>query len=314
MQKVRIAQELIDYLKEEIIEIPVFCEAFAGTGALSKCLPETKLFLNEIEPCALAVLEGTFCSEPKNFERKIEELNSLTSSTDSLESPGIITRHYTPFGERKFFTEENGIRIDAVRQALNEKRYKHPFYLASLLKAVDRCANVSAVFGAFLKTFKKSALAPLKLQAHPIYQNEIQLYQMEAEEFVKECPIDSVLYLDPPYNTRQYGANYFLPSLIAEYPDEIEPRGITGLVDYYKSPFCQKRCAKNVLKNVIENSQSNVVCLSYNNEGILTLEELKNMFESFDSLKIHEIDFQRFRSNQRQENHRVIEYFLIAQR
>lgn len=193
---------------------------------------------------------------------------------------------------------------------------EHPFYLASLLNATDRCANVASVYGAFLKEFKKTALKKLTLQKHETYSHETRFYELEAKEFVKECPRDSILYLDPPYNNRQYGANYFVPSLIAQYPDTLETKGVSGipLSGYYKSPFCQKKNCQKAFEDLIENSRSNTICLSYNNEGIMTLESLQLLFEDFDSIETYSFDYQRFRSNQRTENHSVVEYFIVAKR
>ena len=55
---------------------------------------------------------------------------------------------------------------------------------------------------------------------------------------IKEIEGD-ILYLDPPYNTRQYGANYHLLNTIAKY-DSFVPKGKTGLRNYEKSVYCMK--------------------------------------------------------------------------
>jgi len=301
--KKRISKQLAELIREKNLSIECFCEAFAGTGVLSKEFLESKIYLNDLEPCALMNLRGTFCFKPNNTDRIFDLLNNLEGES------GIITKYYTPIGNRMFFTEENGKRIDAIRT-----RIKKPYYISALLKAADRIANVSAVYGAYLKTFKPSALKTLVLEEHEVFEMETQFFKMEARDFVKQCPFNSVLYLDPPYNNRQYGSNYFLPTLIAEYPETIEPAGLTGIptTGYYKSPFCQKRKALEALTEVINNSISRCVCLSYNNEGIIPLEELQRLFEKFDNVRTHIIDFPRFKSNQNQENRRVEEYFIMG--
>ena len=57
-------------------------------------------------------------------------------------------------------------------------------------------------------------------------------------ELIKEIEGD-ILYLDPPYNARQYGANYHLLNTIAKY-DSFSTKGKTGLRDYQKSKYCSK--------------------------------------------------------------------------
>ena len=51
-------------------------------------------------------------------------------------------------------------------------------------------------------------------------------------------PEYDVVYLDPPYNQRQYSANYSPLNYMAHYDDTLEIYGKTGLIrDYFKSKF-----------------------------------------------------------------------------
>src|SRR5690606_8858387 len=100
-----------------------------------------------------------------NYELVIDYLNSLKGKK------GFFYYNYCPGGtkgkefERMYFTDENGMKFDNIRETLNKwKEQKlisdNEFYilLGTLMKAMDSVANTTSVYGAFLKHFKKSAL------------------------------------------------------------------------------------------------------------------------------------------------------------
>src|SRR5262249_34631262 len=194
---------------------------------------------------------------------------------------GFIARNYGPAAERFYYTEANAERADAIRQAIeswrksgiiNEQEY---FYLlCSLLEAIDQVANTASVYGAFLKKFKSSALRPLTLRPLMLHNHVLgcQVFQLDANELVREIECD-VLYLDPPYNHRQYGANYHVLETIAAY-DNPQLTGVTGMRDYPRSRYCQAKEAAEALADLIGNARTRYILMSYNDEGVLCLEEV----------------------------------------
>ena len=139
---------------------------------------------------------------------------------------GFVSEEYSENGksERLYFSEDNGKKIDAIRQEIekwkssqkiNENQYY--FLLCSLLEAADKVANTASVYGAFLKQIKKSAQKKLELvpSNFEITENQHEVYNEDANELIKKIEGD-ILYLDPPYNARQYGANYHLLNTIAK--------------------------------------------------------------------------------------------------
>ena len=112
--------------------------------------------------------------------------------------------------------------------------------MASLLESADKVANTASVYGAYLKHIKKSAQKDLKIEPALFSQtkNIHKVFNRSANDLIKEIEGD-ILYLDPPYNTRQYGANYHLLNTIAKY-DSFVPKGKTGLRNYEKSVYCMK--------------------------------------------------------------------------
>jgi adenine-specific DNA-methyltransferase len=76
-----------------------------------------------------------------------------------------------------------------------------------------------------------------------------------------------VVYLDPPYNHRQYSGNYHILETIARY-DSPEIHGKTGMRDCreQKSDYCSRSNVKRAYSELIENIDANYIFLSYNDE------------------------------------------------
>jgi len=142
------------------------------------------------------------------------------------------------------------------------------FLLASLIESIDKVANTASVYGAFLKQLKKSAqkelvLSPATLllsnQPHHVYNEDINdLIQHTNHE---------VVYLDPPYNHRQYSGNYHVLETIARY-DHPTLKGKTGMRDCtdQKSKYCSRVHVLDEFTQLIEGIDAEYIFLSYNDE------------------------------------------------
>ena len=102
------------------------------------------------------------------------------------------------------------------------------YYLASLVNSIDKYANTASVYGAFLKHIKKSAQKKFQLELLQVIDVPVgTVYNEDINTLIQTIRGD-VLYLDPPYNARQYCSNYHVLETIARY-DHPELRGVTGL-------------------------------------------------------------------------------------
>lgn len=311
--------KLSNFIKETVYEVvgkdlnqKIFCDLFAGTGIVGRNFKaETKKIIsNDFEFYSFVLNRNYIGNHQKiEFENLIEELNDLDGKS------GFISNEYSENGtsDRLYFSAENGKKIDAVRmeieqwklsQKINEDQYY--FLLCSLLEAADKIANTASVYGAFLKQIKKSAQKKLELQPanFEITENQHEVYNEDANELIKTIEGD-ILYLDPPYNARQYGANYHLLNTIAKY-DHFSPKGKTGLRHYQKSKYCSKPEVLKTFENLIENAQFQHIFLSYNNEGLMSETDIKNTLSKFGKYDIFTTEYQRFRADKEQNrNHKA---------
>jgi adenine-specific DNA-methyltransferase len=291
----------------------IFCDIFAGTGIVGRNFKSKvkKVIANDFEYYSY-VLNKNYIENHNpipNKERYIEALNTLKPVE------GFIYQNYClgSGSGRQYFSDENGKKIDGVRQQIEKwkasKEINNELYfflLASLLESADKVANTASVYGAFLKHLKKSAQKTLVIEPaeYILNDNEHQVFNEDSNLLIKEIEGD-ILYLDPPYNARQYGANYHLLNTIALY-DVFKPKGKTGLRSYNKSQYCSKSSVKISFEDLIKNANFKYIFLSYNNEGLMSVNEVKHLMSKYGNYELATINYQRFRADKEENrNHKA---------
>ena len=178
-------------------------------------------------------------------------------------------------------------------------------YLASLVNSIDKYANTASVYGAFLKHIKKSAQKEFQLELLPVVYGSIgEAYNEDINILAKKIHGD-VLYLDPPYNARQYCSNYHVLETIARY-DNPKLSGVTGLRDSsdQKSKFCSKRTVAETFEDLIKNAQFKYIFLSYNNEGLMSLDTIKEIMSHYGEYSFFTKEYRRFKAD-KDENRNI---------
>jgi len=286
----------------------IFCDIFAGTGIVGRNFKKTvkKVIANDFEYYSY-VLNKNYIENHVPIPNKgeyIEILNNIEPSE------GFVYKNYClgSGSGRQYFSDYNGKKIDAVRQQIENWKKNNKisdnlyfFLLASLLESADKVANTASVYGAFLKHLKKSAQKEVTIEPAEFFidENEHKVFNEDSNQLIKKIEGD-ILYLDPPYNTRQYGANYHLLNTIALY-DNFEPKGKTGLRNYNKSQYCSKRSVKDTFGELIKNANFKYIFLSYNNEGLMSVKDVKEIMSKYGKYDLETVDYQRFRAD-REEN------------
>jgi len=251
----------------------------------------------------------------------LQELNYLRGEE------GFVFKHYCAGGGtgRQYFSDENGLRIDAIRQKIEEwlttkqiDRGLYFFLLTSLLEAADAVANTAGVYGAYLKHLKKTAQKDMFLQPadYVINDEHHEVYNEDANKLIGNIEGD-ILYLDPPYNHRQYGANYHMLNTIAKY-DDFTPAGKTGLRSYERSKWCVKNQVSEVFDDLIKKAKFKHIFLSYNNEGLMSIEQVRDTMSKYGRYQLIETDYQRFKADKTENrNHKAVgttEYLHVLEK
>jgi len=314
--KYRLSSWIQSTIKTEVnrpLKDLIFCDLFAGTGIVGRTFKSKvkKVIANDVEFYSYVLLRNYIGNHQDLPQKKfyLDQLNQLSGIK------GFIAEEYGEGGkaERLFFSKSNAQKIDAVRQKIEvwkkSREIDENFYfflLASLLESADKVANTASVYGAFLKKIKPSAAKDLILEPAEFIKtkNSHLVFQEDANQLIKKINGD-ILYLDPPYNARQYGANYHLLNTIALY-EEFSPRGKTGLPDYYKSLYCRKNHVEDEFEELIKHADFSYIFLSYNNEGLMSPETIEKIMSRYGKYHLETQKYQRFKADKTENrNHKA---------
>jgi len=236
----------------------------------------------------------------------VDYLNNLDGKDGFVFSNFCIEGSRKSRFQRNYFSSDNAKKIDAIRDQIeewhkNELIDDDEFYilLASLLEAVPFVSNIAGTYGAFLKTNDARMSKPIILEVPSLIDGngKHHSYNEDGNKLVRNISCD-VLYIDPPYNKRQYAPNYHLLETIAVWDKKITDSK-TGLrkYDHQKSEYCYpKRCIK-AFEDLIANARCKYILLSYNTEGIMPKKEIIRVLSNKGKVRLYEQEYRRYKSN-----------------
>lgn len=316
---------LMDFLTETITAVAganthkVFADLFAGTGVVGKTFKQKgyRVLANDIQYYSFVINRHLIGNTPPLKVDILEYLNGLKGTE------GFIYKNYCAGSGsgRNYFTDENGKRCDAIRTELERLKSsgeideaQYYYLLASLINSIDKYANTASVYGAFLKQVKKSAARKFELELLPVIDGDkgCKVYNENISDLIRTVNGD-ILYLDPPYNARQYCTNYHVLETIAKYDSPVL-YGKTGLRDYseQKSDFCSSRTVAEAFEDIIRNADFEYIFLSYNNEGLMSFDEIREIMQRYGEYEMFSTDYRRFKAdtdqNRNHKSDKTVEY------
>jgi len=248
-----------------------FCDIFAGTGVVGHYFnrPDTKVISNDILDSSFASLQCWL--NTKNYNREkisniIDHLNNLQPKKENYASE--------IFGG-SYFTKENAQKIGAVREEIEKLEMNEDIdqeekniLLTSLIYAIDKVANTVGHYETYRK--KLDTIQGLRLLLPDVeVKNNLnnEIHQKDANQLIREIACD-VLYIDPPYNSRQYGDSYhLLENIVTWKKPKVEGVGKKMINrEHLKSRYCLKG-AVHAFEDLIQNAKTKHILVSYNNTG-----------------------------------------------
>lgn len=312
--------KMLDFINEvvenNISDIKTVADIFGGTGVVADLFRKKgkKIIINDILHSNVINYYTWFGNEKIDYNKVISiitELNNLTPTSDNYVSIN--------FGG-KYFSYENAKKIGAIREQIDSydvNERERSFLLTSLLYAMDKVANTVGHYDAYRK--KMDTLNPIHLKVPEyIINKDNEIYCEDANQLVKKIKADLV-YIDTPYNSRQYGDTYHLLENIVDWKKS-ELTGVAlKMVDrtHIKSKYSTSK-ATEAFEDLINNIQAKYILVSYNNmarkgsgrsNAKISNEEIISILEKKGTVKIFETPFKVFTTGKTNiENHKEILY------
>lgn len=310
----------------------VVLDGFVGSGASARLLKAfaSEIHVNDLEDYSETVNRAYLANKS---EIKIEELEKhidwLNKNKLNIKSkkPGFIEKNYAPKndknvqdGERVFYTNTNARIIDNVRNLIDDipEPYRH-LCLAMLLIKASVHNNTSGVFKGFHKRngighfggHGENALARIMQEISletPIFSDfecPVFVHKRDINELVKDSslPVFDLVYYDPPYNQHPYGSNYFMLNIINEGKEREIQDGVSGIAkEWNKSAYNKKRLAEEAMDNLLANTRARFIAISYNNEGLIPIENFKTILSRYGKWELMEQDYNTYRGSRNLRN------------
>ncbi len=318
-------------IDEKVKDAETFCDIFSGTVCVGEYFKKRyKITTNDLLYFSYCIQHAVIENNtiPK-FEKlgynPVEYFNSLSEKELNNLPPKkrFCVNNFSPCGNRMYLTEKNALKIDFIRNKIEGWRDKYLinegeyyYLLAVLIEAIPFVSNISGTYGAYNKFWDKRSLKDLILKDIDIFDNgkENHAFNENGNELIKKISGD-ILYIDPPYNKRQYSSNYHLLETVAKY-DNPTLRGVTGLRENEtKSDYCKKNTVLKSFEDLIQNAQFKHIILSYSTEGIMAVNDIETVLRKYGTdYKLYEIDYRRFKSRETSSEHKLKELIFYVRK
>lgn len=262
--------KLLDFIKDivnkECKNVNTVADIFAGTGAVSSAFIDKKLIVNDIlysnYICHIAWFSKQNFSVEK-IEGYIKYYNSLSIDEENYMSKNFADTFFSASTCRKIGFIREDIDKNFDKNLINEK--ERAILITSLLYSMDKIANTCGHYDAYRKqgTFEKKLELVMPTPEQNLQENKI--FNMDANELVRNIGNVDLVYIDPPYNSRQYCDAYHLLENVAKW-EKPKVFGVAKKMkrDNLKSAYCTSSATK-AFEDLIKNIKSRYILLSYNN-------------------------------------------------
>lgn len=318
--KTKLLNFIDDILSSEGIEFESFADIFAGTGSVADHFHNrSKIIVNDILDSNNHIYRAFFGKD----EIREHTLKDYLIKYNTLDVTDYDENYFSENFSNTYFDIQNSKKIGIIREDIEklfEEKIITPrersYLLTSLIYALDRIANTVGHYDAYRKINipdKKLFLLPLDVSRS---RYEAEIYKTDANELVKNIKAD-VVYIDPPYNSRQYSDAYHLLENIATWKKE-KVVGVAKKIDrsHIKSRYNMKS-AGVAFGELIDNINAKYILVSYNDMGgsgnarsqsRISDHEIISALKRKGDVQIFETDFKQFttgKSNKKDLKERI---------
>ena len=316
--KQKLIDWIFDIIQHETKNIHTATDIFAGTGVVAKKMLSLydKVIINDFLLSNNQIYKAFFKNGKWNKEKilkKIELYNSLETAT--LEDNYFSINYGGKYFDYDMSKKIGWIRedIENSKSELTEKEYA--ILLATLIYNIDKHANTLGHFEAYIKKPIKKSELKLRLIDVKEFEN-LTIYREDSNKLAKEIKSDLV-YIDPPYNSRQYCRFYHVYENLVKWDKPI----LSGVAMKPPAENMRKYCtskAPEAFSDLVKNLDAKYLAVSYNNtynsksgssKNKIKLEEIEEILNAKGETKKFAKDYRFFNAGKSDlENHQELLY------
>lgn len=298
-----------------------FADIFAGTGVVSAVAARhfKKIILNDFLYSNYAIYQAFF-GDGKWNKNKID---NIIKDYNNINSEDLEDNYFSEYFGGKYFSQNSSKIIGFIRKNIEENKNnltnkEYYILITSLLYSIDKIANTVGHYDAY---FKKDLIEDIFFMKpiDPVKVKSVSIFREDANLLVKKINAD-VVYIDPPYNSRQYSRFYHVLETLTKW-DKPKLHGVALKPDPENmSDYCRVQ-AKDRFVELVKGIDAKYLVVSYNNtynsksnssKNRITLQEIENILITKGKTKVFEKDYRHFNAgNTDFDNHK--EYLFVTE-
>ena len=264
--KYKLLGALRTIVEERCGHVESFTDIFAGTGSVASAFIDVKLILNDIlysnYICHIAWFSNQRYSSEK-VKHLIDTYNLAVVEDDNYMSENFADTYFSKDDCRFIGYVRQDIEDRFVLGEINQR--ERALLITSLLYAMDKVAHTVGHYDAYRKGVSSGRHLNLRLpHTFENVREDNEFYNEDANELAKRLVTD-VMFMDPPYNSRQYSDAYHLLENVARW-EKPPVKGVARKMDRttLKSEYCTRR-AERAFADLVSKVRSRWIMLTYNN-------------------------------------------------
>lgn len=264
--KYKLLSFITGVVREECSDIKTVADIFAGTGAVSSAFVDKIIITNDLMYSNYICNYAWFGAEAYEPQKIIDYVVRYNAEVKCGEN--YMTRNFAD----TYFSKDDCAKIGYIRENIelnykkgNLNKRERAILITSLLYAMDKIAVTCGHYDAYRKGAEFNASLELYVPLVEVNNNsQNECFNEDANNLVKRIEADLV-YIDPPYNSRQYCDAYHLLENVARW-EKPEVFGVAKKMDRsgMKSRYCTKSATK-AFETLINDIKAKYILLSYNN-------------------------------------------------
>ena len=293
--KAKLVDWIFDIIKREAKDAQSFCDIFAGTGTVSnRALHHyQKVIINDFLYSNQILYTAFFGNESWNKHKVFDYLDAFNNIDPDVVKDNYFSENYGG----KYFDMECAKMIGHTRDVIEDIRVtltnkEYCILLASLIYSVDRLANTLGHFEAYIKR----PIAPQKFILRPVDAqcfDGVQIFREDANELARKISTD-IVYLDPPYNSRQYSRFYHVYEVLVKWDKPILQGDARKPKQENMSDYCRVKALEK-FTDLVAHVDAKYIVVSYNNtynskssssENKIKLEQIESVLNMCGSTKV----------------------------
>lgn len=243
-----------------------FFDVFAGTGAVTECMINDfqDFYINDFLYSNYDAFDAFFSNSPINQDK----INKYYQLFTNIKSRKYDDEYFEIEYGGKFFSNNDAIKIGEIRerikQATDLNNREKNILITSLLYSADKVANTVGHYDAYRKNVNIPDKFEFKLiDTVNTKGKNIHIYREDANELVKKINAD-IVFLDPPYNSRQYSRFYHVWEQIAKW-NKPQLYGVAMKPKAENMSEYSRNNAPEVFDQLIQNINGKYIVVTYNN-------------------------------------------------